>query len=60
MLEIVTKTLSNVAYMLYNRILTVLQLVGKDFEYIPKGPKSTDFDQNPWDIAHGFEQDGFW
>ena len=26
-----SQTLSNVAYMLYNGILTVLELVGKDF-----------------------------
>ena len=27
---------------------------------IPKGLKSADFDQKAWDIAHGFEDGGFW
>ena len=45
--------------MLANGFLTVLGLIRKDFVAIPKGLKSTDFDQNPWAIAHGFEEGGF-
>ena len=41
-------------------MLTVLEVVGKDSGYIPKGPKSTDSDQKAWAIEHGFEQDRFW
>ena len=45
--------------MLANGFLTVLKLIRKDFERIPKGLKSTDFDQKAWAIAHGFEEGGF-
>ena len=45
--------------MLANGFPTVLELIRKDFERIPKGMKSTDFDQKPWAIAHGFEEGGF-
>ena len=45
--------------MLANGFLTVLQLIRKDFERIPKAMKSTDFDQKTWAIAHGFEEGGF-
>ena len=27
--------------------------------WIPNGPKSTDFEQKAWAIAHGFEDGGF-
>ena len=40
-----------------NGFLTVFR---KDFETIFMGPKSTDFDQKAWAIAHGFEEGGFW
>ena len=49
----------NVSYVLANGFLTVLELIRKDFERIPKGLKSTDFDQKAWAIAHGFEEGGF-
>ena len=45
--------------MLANGFLTVLGLVCKDFVGIPKGLKSTDFDQKAWAITHGFEEGGF-
>ena len=45
--------------MLANGFLIVLRLVRKDFVGIPKGLKSTDFDQKAWAIAHGFEEGGF-
>ena len=46
--------------MLENGFLTVFGLVRKDSERIRKSPKSTDFEQNAWAIAHGFEEGGFW
>ena len=49
----------NVSCVLTNGFLTVLELIRKDFERIPKGLKSTDFDQKAWAIAHGFEEGGF-
>ena len=49
----------NVSYVLENGFLTVLELIRNDFERIPKGLKSTDFDQKAWAIAHGFEEGGF-
>ena len=49
----------NVSYILANGFLTVSGLVGKDFERIPKGLKSTYFDQKASAIAHGFEEGGF-
>ena len=45
--------------MFANGFLTVLELIRKDFERIPMGLKSTDFDQKGWAIAHGFEEGGF-
>ena len=55
-----SQTLWNVAYMLENRFLTVLGVVRKDSVRIRKGPKSTDFEQKPSAIAHGFEHGRFW
>ena len=49
----------NVSYVLVNGFLTVVEIIRKDFERIPKGLKSTDFDQKAWAIAHGFEEGGF-
>ena len=49
----------NVSYVLENGFLNVLELIHQDFERIPKSLKSTDFDQKPWAIAHGFEEGGF-
>ena len=42
-------------YMLANAFQTTFDIVFEDFGWIPKGPKSADFDQKPWAIAHGFE-----
>ena len=55
----IVQTLPNVAYVIANGFRTVLGLVRKDFVGIPKGPKSTDFEQKAWAIAHGFEEGGF-
>ena len=41
--------------MLENAVLTVFGLVREDFGRIRKGPKSTDFEQKAWAVAHGFE-----
>ena len=46
--------------MLANGFVTVFGLVCKDSVRIRKGPKSTDFGQKAWAIAHGFEEGGFW
>ena len=46
--------------MLANGFLTVFEHVGKYSVRIRKGPKSTDFEQKAWAIAHGFEEGGFW
>ena len=54
-----SETSWNVYYVLANAFLTVLDLIRKDFERIPKGLKSTDFDQKAWAIAHGFEEGAF-
>ena len=42
-----------------NGFLTTVENVGEDFGWISKGPKSADFDQKAWAIAHGFELGGF-
>ena len=49
----------NASYLLENRFLTTFELVGDDLGWIRKGPKSTDFEQKAWAIAHGFEDGGF-
>ena len=46
--------------MLENGFRTVFGLVRKDSVRIRNGPKSTDFEQKVWVIAHGFEEGGFW
>ena len=46
--------------MLGNGFLASYGLVREDFARISNGPKSTDFEQKPWAIAHGFEHGGFW
>ena len=46
--------------MLGNGFLTILGLVRNDLGQILEGPKSTDFEQKTWAIAHGFENGGFW
>ena len=45
--------------MLENAFPTTFENVGDDFGRIPKGPKSANFDQKAWAIAHGFENGGF-
>ena len=45
--------------MLANGFESVLELIREDFEGISQGLKSTDFDQKPWAIAHGFEEGDF-
>ena len=45
--------------MLGNGFRTVLRLVRNDLGRILKGPKSDDFEQKAWAIAHGFENGGF-
>ena len=47
--------------MLRNGFLTVLGLVRNDLGRILKGPKSADFEQKLWAMAHAFaENGGFW
>ena len=46
--------------MLGNGFLTVLGLVRNELGRILKVPKSADFEQKAWAIAHGFESGGFW
>ena len=45
--------------MLRNGFITVLGLVRNDLGRILKGPKSADFKQKAWAIAHAFETGGF-
>ena len=40
--------------------LSAFGVVGQDFRLIRQGPKSADFEQKPWAIAHGFEHGRFW
>ena len=42
-----------------NRFLTVLEVVRKDSMRIRKCPKSTDFEQKAWAVAHGFDHGRF-
>ena len=44
---------------LANEFPTTFENVGEDFGWISKSPKSADFDQKAWAIAHGFEHGGF-
>ena len=46
--------------MIGNGFLTVLGLLRNDLGRILEGPKSADFEQKAWAIAHGFEHGGFW
>ena len=46
--------------MLANGFLTVFGLVCKVSVRIGTCPKSTDFEQKAWAIAHGFEEGVFW
>ena len=42
-----------------NGFLTSYGVVFEDLARISNGPKSADFEQKPWAIAHGFEHGGF-
>ena len=53
------QTFWNVSYVRAYGFQTTLGIVPEDLEWIPKGPKSTDFDQKPCAIAYGFEQGRF-
>ena len=44
----------NASYVLANGFSNAFGIVGKDLGRIPKGPKSVDFEQKAWAIAHGF------
>ena len=46
--------------MLGNGFLTSYGLLREHLARISNGPKSADFEQKPWAIAHGFEHGGFW
>ena len=54
------QTLWKSSYRLANGILSAFEVVSQDFRWIRKGPKSADFEQKAWAIAHGFENGGFW
>ena len=45
--------------MLANGFLCAFGDIDQDFGLIRKRPKSADFEQKPWAIAHGFEHGGF-
>ena len=49
----------NASYVLTSGFPTTIGIVGEDLGWIPKGPKSTEFEQKAWAIAHGFEDGGF-
>ena len=42
-----------------NGFPTTLGNFGEDLLWFPNGPKSTDFEQKAWAIAHGFEDGAF-
>ena len=42
-----------------NGFVSAFGVVSQDFRLIRKRPKSADFEQKPWAIAHGFEHGGF-
>ena len=49
----------NTGNMLTTGFLGAGGIVRKDFGRIPKGPKSADFEEKAWALAHGFEDGGF-
>ena len=49
----------NACYVFPNEFPNTCEIVPEDLESIPRVPKSTDFDQKPWAIAHGFEHGRF-
>ena len=42
-----------------NGFLSAFGVVSQDFRLIRKRPKSADFEQKAWALAHGFEHGGF-
>ena len=53
------QTFWNVSYVRANVFGSAFGIVPEDLGWIPKVPKSTDFDEKPCAIAHGFEQGRF-
>ena len=49
----------NASDVLTNAFTTTFGFVREDLSWIPTCPKSADFEQNAWAIAHGFENGGF-
>ena len=49
----------NAPNMLGNWFPTTFGLIHEDLLWIPNGPKSTNFEEKAWAIAHGFEDGGF-
>ena len=49
----------NALYVLVNAFASTFGIVPEDLGWIPKVPKSIDFDQKPCAIAYGFEQGRF-
>ena len=49
----------NASFVLASGFPTTIGIVGEDLGWIRKGPKSTEFEQKAWAIAHGFEDGGF-
>ena len=49
----------NAPNMLGNVFPSTFGLIHEDLMWIPNDPKSTDFEQKAWAIAHGFEDGGF-
>ena len=47
------------SYVLANAFPTTFENVCEDLGWIPKGPKSADFDQKAWALAHGFQHGVF-
>ena len=50
----------NALYVRANGFPTTFEIVPENLGWILNGPKSTDFEQKAWAIAHGFEQGRFW
>ena len=46
--------------MLENEFLATFGIVRVDFGWIRMGPKLSDFEQEAWGLAHGFEHGGVW
>ena len=53
------KTSWKACYVHANEFLTTFRIADEELGWIRKGPKSADFEQKAWAIAHGFEDGGF-